>query len=123
MLADDDRPFLAFFQVFRQQQDATGNDVAINVQHDFVTGELLLVEDQPRSWIEWHGRLRQTADHFVVDPVPQPVAGLEPLFDRRIVGFPFRVANLRAQTQQILHVYLQFVELPLLPRGVIVRQD
>ena len=53
VLADDDRPAFAGFQILRHQQDAPGEHVRTNVEHHIIAGPLLGVVDLARARIEW----------------------------------------------------------------------
>src|SRR5262249_35423742 len=69
MLADDDRPLLAGFQVFRQKQNSIGDPIGENVEDDLVAGPVVGLVGLAAARVGGQQLLVEAADDVVVEDV------------------------------------------------------
>ena len=115
MLTDDDRPFLTRLQIGRQQQDARGDHVGVDIEDHFVAGVLFLFEHLSRARVQRHRRFGELADQFLIDLVAQDIGGLDPFLDARpIRRGPVLIADSEAFAKELLGELGQLAHLSLL---------
>src|SRR5437870_3420301 len=100
MLADNDRTALPGLNTLRNQKDAIGEHVGIDVQHNLVAAIGWRIVDESSPRIRRQGRRRQAADYLVPEIVAIGPAGLLPSLRAR--GICFR-PELRAPRRRFAH--------------------
>src|SRR5262249_52374822 len=101
-------------EVLRQEQDAVGEDVREDVEHDLVAGPVRLIVELPGAGVDRHRRVRELADDLAVEVVPIPLAGLLPLLRGGGVGLlPELLADPVRVPPELLRERDELVELPL----------